>query len=165
MAACLLLCLLLIFGGFSLQLLSIYSPDTILNLNVSASHRSMSLSVYQFFLPFVHFVWRFSEVEKGIFWYKIPNGLEEYLLKIFTCCFSHSQNSWENSQAVLLLADSPVAQMTESTYNAGDPGSIPGSGISPGEGNGNPLQHSCLKNPMDGGACQVIVHGVAKSQT
>ena len=36
--------------------------------------------------------------------------------------------------------------------NAGDPGSIPGSGRSPGEGNGNPPQHSCLENPMDGGA-------------
>ena len=39
-----------------------------------------------------------------------------------------------------------------SACNAGDPGSIPGSGISPGEENGNPLQHSCLENPMDGGA-------------
>ena len=39
-----------------------------------------------------------------------------------------------------------------STCNARDPGSIPGSGRSPGEGNGNPLQHSCLENPMDGGA-------------
>ena len=38
-----------------------------------------------------------------------------------------------------------------SAYNAGDPGSIPGSGRSPGEGNGNPLQYSCLENPMDGG--------------
>ena len=38
-----------------------------------------------------------------------------------------------------------------STYNVRDPGSIPGSGISPGEGNGNPLQYSCLENPMDGG--------------
>ena len=47
----------------------------------------------------------------------------------------------------------------------GDPGSIPGSGKSPGEGNGNPLQHSCLENPMDGGAWQATVHGVAKSQT
>ena len=37
-------------------------------------------------------------------------------------------------------------------YNAGDPGSIPGSERSPGEGNGNPLQYSCLENPMDGGA-------------
>ena len=38
-----------------------------------------------------------------------------------------------------------------SAYNAGDPGSIPGSGRCPGEGNGNPLQCSCLENPMDGG--------------
>ena len=36
-----------------------------------------------------------------------------------------------------------------SAYNAGDPGSIPGSGRSPGEGNGNPLQYACLENPMD----------------
>ena len=39
-----------------------------------------------------------------------------------------------------------------SAYNAGDPGSIPGSGGSPGEGNGYPLQYSCLENPMDGEA-------------
>ena len=39
-----------------------------------------------------------------------------------------------------------------SVYNAGDPGSIPGLGRSPGEGNGNPLQYYCLENPMDGGA-------------
>ena len=52
----------------------------------------------------------------------------------------------------------------ESTCNAGDPGSIPGSGRSPGEGNGNPLQY-CLENSMDRGAWQAIVHEVAKSQT
>ena len=39
-----------------------------------------------------------------------------------------------------------------SAYNAGDPGSVSGLGSSPGEGNGNPLQYSCLENPMDGGA-------------
>ena len=46
--------------------------------------------------------------------------------------------------------------------NAGDLRSIPGSGRSPGEGNGNPLQYSCLENPMDGEAWQATVHGVAK---
>ena len=46
--------------------------------------------------------------------------------------------------------------------NAGDLSSIPGSGRSPGEGNGNPLQYSCLENPMDGGAWQATVHGVKK---
>ena len=49
--------------------------------------------------------------------------------------------------------------------NAGDSGSIPGLGRCPGEGNGNLLQYSCLENLMDRGACQAIVHGVAKSQT
>ena len=49
--------------------------------------------------------------------------------------------------------------------NVGDPGSIPGSGRSPGEGNGNPLQDSCLENPMDRGAWWATVHGVAKSRT
>ena len=39
-----------------------------------------------------------------------------------------------------------------SAYNSGDPNSIPGSGRSPGEGNGNPLQYPCLENPVDGGA-------------
>ena len=59
----------------------------------------------------------------------------------------------------------------ESGYNAGNPGSIPGSGRSPGEGNGNPLQYSCLKNSMDRngilsrGAWWTTVHGVEKSQT
>ena len=47
--------------------------------------------------------------------------------------------------------------------NAGDMGSIPGSGGSPGEGNSNPFQYSCLGNPMDRGALWAIVHGVAKS--
>ena len=45
-----------------------------------------------------------------------------------------------------------------------DAGSTPGSGRSPGEGNGNPLQYSCLGNPMDRGAWWVIVHRVAESQ-
>ena len=50
----------------------------------------------------------------------------------------------------------------ESSCSAGDPGSIPGSGRSPGEGNGNPLQYSCLENPMDRGAWWATVHGVER---
>ena len=53
--------------------------------------------------------------------------------------------------------------MQEITCNAEDRGSIPGSGRSPGEGNGNPLHYSCLGKPMDGEAWQATVHGVAKS--
>ena len=55
-------------------------------------------------------------------------------------------------------------ETTCSARAAGDPGSIPGSGRSPGEGNGNPLQSSGLGNPMDRGAWWAIVHRVANSQ-
>ena len=54
------------------------------------------------------------------------------------------------------------SEVKASACNAGDPGSIPGLGRSSGEGNGSPLQYSCLENPMDGGAWQAIVHGAAK---
>ena len=53
----------------------------------------------------------------------------------------------------------------ESACNAGEPGSVPGSGRSPGEGNSNPLQYSCLENSMDRGAWEATVHGVGKSWT
>ena len=53
----------------------------------------------------------------------------------------------------------------ESTCSARDTGSIPGTGRSPGGGHGNPLQNSCLENPMDSGAWQATVHGAAKSRT
>ena len=52
-----------------------------------------------------------------------------------------------------------------SACNAGDPGLIPGLGRSPGDGNGNPLQYSCLEDPMDGGAWWATIHGVTKSRT
>ena len=52
-----------------------------------------------------------------------------------------------------------------SAYNAGDLGSISGSGSSPGEGNGDPFQYSCLENSTDRGAWQATVHGFAESQT
>ena len=53
----------------------------------------------------------------------------------------------------------------DSAWNAGAPSLIPGLGRSPGEGNGNPLQDSCLGNPMDRGAWESTVHGITKSQT
>ena len=53
----------------------------------------------------------------------------------------------------------------ESACSVGDPGSIPGLGISPGEWHGNPLQRSCLENSTDRGALPARVHGVTKSQT
>ena len=53
----------------------------------------------------------------------------------------------------------------ESACSTGDPGLIPRLGRSLGEGNGSPLQYSCLQNPMDRGAGQAIVHGIINSQT
>ena len=68
--------------------------------------------------------------------------------------------------SILLFQDFPGgSEGKASVYNEGDPGSIPGSGWSPGEGNGNPLQYSCLENPMDGGIWSATVHGVGKSWT
>ena len=68
---------------------------------------------------------------------------------------------------LLQLYDNPWlpggSEVKASACNAGDVGSIPGSGRSPGEGNGTPLQYSCLENPMDG--VDYTVHGVAKSRT
>ena len=61
--------------------------------------------------------------------------------------------------------ESSGSEVKASACNAGDLGSIPGSGRSPGEGNGNPLHYSCLENLMDGGAWWATVHGVSKSWT
>ena len=67
---------------------------------------------------------------------------------------------------MLMYGDYPGGlNAKESACNAGDPSSIPGLGRSSEEGNGNPLQSSCLENPMDRGAWWAAVHGVAKSRT
>ena len=55
------------------------------------------------------------------------------------------------------------SEVKVSAWNAGGLGSIPELGRSPGEGNGNPLQYSCLENPMEGGAWWATVHGVTES--
>ena len=57
------------------------------------------------------------------------------------------------------------SELKASACNAGDPDSVPGSGRSPGEGNGSPLQCSCLEDPRDGGAWWAAVYGVAQSRT
>ena len=64
------------------------------------------------------------------------------------------------SQVVLVVKNLPV-----NAEDVRDPGSIPGSGRSPGGGHGNPPQYSCLENPMDRGASWAVVHRVTKSQT
>ena len=83
--------------------------------------------------------------------------------------------NWEIGTGMLIHApvyikwgfpgDSVVKNSPAPAGEARDVGSIPGSGRSPGEGNGSPLQYSCLGNPMDRGAWWATVHRVAKSQT
>ena len=68
--------------------------------------------------------------------------------------------SQKTSQAALVVKNPPV-----SARNIRDPSSIPGSGRSLGGGHGNPLQYSCLENPVDGRAWWATVHGITKSRT
>ena len=75
-------------------------------------------------------------------------------------CFESSLRIFFPSKALLGLPR--WFSGTEAACNAGDSGLIPGWGRSPGEGNGNPFQYSCLGNPMDRGAWHAIVQGVAK---
>ena len=72
-------------------------------------------------------------------------------------------NHWGMNQPIHLVP--AVSDGKASAYSVGNLGSIPGSGRSPGEGNGNPFQYSCLENPMARGAWWATVHGVVKSQT
>ena len=80
-------------------------------------------------------------------------------------------NSWRSQQKMTLLETkrTPRASLwlrgKASACSVGDLGLIPGSGRSPGEGKGYPLQHSGLENSMDRGTCQAPVHGVVKSRT
>ena len=72
--------------------------------------------------------------------------------------FTRDHSRWLNLQFCGIL----VAQSVKSLPARGDPSSIPGSERSPGKGNGNPLQYSCLGNPMDRGAWWATIHGVAR---
>ena len=100
------------------------------------------------------------------------------LLFLFWCCWkrkvcfieepSNSGKRWACVQTPalhILLHHESFSDGKESTCKAGDMGSIPGLGRSPGEGDGYPLQYSCLENPIDRGAWWAIVYGDAKSQT
>ena len=78
---------------------------------------------------------------------------QRYLLNV------EYMNEW--TSLVALVVKNPSANVGDIR----DVGSIPGPGRSPGEGHGNPLQYSCLENPMDRGAWQATVHMVAKSDT
>ena len=83
--------------------------------------------------------------------------------KVFLCLLTYLLPP--RNQHIYSLAFPGGSDGKASVYNVRDLGSIPGLGRLPGEGNGNPLQYSCLENPMDGGAwVQATIHGVAKSR-
>ena len=91
--------------------------------------------------------------------------MEHSLTHLFTYCLCLLSGQGF-SDLMNLQAGSPgVSDGKESACNAGDLGSIPGLGRSPGEGNNNTLQYSCLENSMDRGAWWATVHGVAQNQT
>ena len=80
------------------------------------------------------------------------------------CGSLHKRGVWGRMDTCIHRWTFLVAQTVKTTCNAGDPGLIPGPGRSLGEGNGYQLHYSCLENPMDKGAWQATVHGVARSQ-
>ena len=92
-------------------------------------------------------------------------GETEIKLPTFIGSYRKPGNSRKTSVPLTMLGFPGGSEVKVSACNAGDLGSIPESGRSPGEGNGNPLQYSCLENPMDGGAWWAIEHGVTKSWT
>ena len=77
---------------------------------------------------------------------------------------SGRKETWENYYLLLAMGFPCSSVGKETAFSAGDPGSIPGLGRSPGEGNGNPLQYPCLENLMDREAWWIAVHGVTKNR-
>ena len=113
----------------------------------SLTSLSLQLVVQRMKSTYVPFsVSRMIKVENG---FKICFKVQRHrhMLVLLTLLFVHSE---------------PGSDSKESACNAGDPGSVPGLGRSPGEGSDCPLQSSCLEHPMDSGAWQATVHGVAR---
>ena len=75
------------------------------------------------------------------------------------------RTSFEASQVALVVKKEKKKNLPANAEDIRDMGSIPGLGRYPGEGNSNPLQYSCLENPMDRGVWRTIAHGVADSDT
>ena len=104
----------------------------------------------------------------------------DWRLKVPLCPMCHSEGIWILSRGKTRISGSLSCGAREvrslcawrggarhgsRVMGAGDPGLIPGSGRSPGEGNGNQIQYSCLQNHMDRGAWRATVHGITKSYT
>jgi len=84
--------------------------------------------------------------------YILETEIKPWLIASFANVFSHSLGFFLFMVSFAVWGFPGGSEVKASACNVGDLGSVPGSGRSPGEGNGNPLQYSCLENPMDGGA-------------
>jgi len=107
------------------------------------------------------FFWNFLRLTKLLLLFTCSQVLGQQILPWCTYCFLFPS-------AILFFFICPYhdgSEVKASACNVGDLGSIPGLGRSPGEGNGNSLQYSCLENPVDRGAWWATVHGVTKSWT
>ena len=106
----------------------------------------------------------FTQLKRSYRYFYKPG---KFSLKIWVSYLAHSISfiSMDLRQFLFLFDFPGGSDGKVSVYNAGDPGSNPGLGRSPGEGNGNPLQYYCLENAMDREAWKATVYGVAKSRT
>ena len=114
----------------------------------------------------------FSSTSHFHYWNIFPFNQDSHIRKVITLLFMIAKRKGTinvNNENSLNKGDEMgfpgASHGKEPTCNVGDPDSVPGLGRSPGEGNGNPLQYSCLENSMDRGAWQATVHRVAKSGT
>ena len=90
---------------------------------------------------------------------------KQQLQRVINVSFDIHNTPFSTTPDLIFWCFSGGSDDKESACNVGDPGLIPELGRSPEVGNGNPLQYSCLENPMDRGAWQAIVQGVARNQT
>ena len=121
------------------------------------------LSGFTFTFPFMH--WRRKWQPTPVF---LPRESQGWGSLVGCRLWGRTESDTTQETAVAVAASCiglpGGSESKVSSYNQGDPESVPGWGRSP-EGNGNPLQYSCLENPMDGGTWLAPVDGVAKTQT
>ena len=116
------------------------------------------VNTYWYFIIVLLYIYLISNMTIYYFIYSIVNPYSSLcpILCFIGFCFSYWYVGVLERSSVEYNFPLPIhlggSDGKASAYNAGDPGSIPGSGRSSGEGNGNPLKYSCLENPMDGGA-------------